>query len=190
MKNYTDKQVLDKAESIHGFKCIPSEYWLFGIRSEADVYDEFDDKFFVFKGREFIMSLTGTTNAGSSALLNYSKYNPLGTAILKSDEWYYDVWSPGLHKGRMRCLKQVRPMFIYRDNNKNRKSEEIGKIYYKMVGIEFHASTYSQDMSFIRKLIGGWSAGCQVINDTKRYYEALELFETQKTTSYCLVKEF
>lgn len=189
MRKYTDYEILKLCEEAHNFNGFPTAYWMIGVQSLADKYNEFDDKLFIYFKTDFIMMLTGTTNAGASALMNYKKYNPLGTAILKTNEWYYDCWKPGLHKGRMKCLKQVKPMLFYRDNNKNKKVEEIGKLHSKLIGCEFHTSTYTQNMNFIRKLIGGWSAVCQVANDTGEYYKALKLFWSQKSTSYCLLKE-
>jgi hypothetical protein len=35
------------------------------LKSDEDAYDRFDDKFYLFKGEDFIMVTTGTTNAGS-----------------------------------------------------------------------------------------------------------------------------
>ena len=190
VRNYKDEELLGKVESLTSFKGIPNGYWLLGVQSTEDAYDEFDDKFYVFRGRLFEMSLTGTTNAGADALQNYNKYNPLGTAIIKTDEWYQDLWSPGLHKGKMKCLKQVNPILHYRDKNKDKKAEQTGTLYNKLIGCEFHTATYNEGISFVRKLIGGWSAACQVANNTDQYYKALDLFWTQKFTTYCLIKEF
>ena len=190
VRSYKDAELLDRVESLDSFGGIPNGNWLLGVQSKEDAYNEFDDKFYVFRGRLFQMVLSGTTNAGASALMSYKKFNPLGTAIIKTDEWYYNVWSPGLHKGKMKCLKQVRPILHYRDNNKNQKAEQIGKLYNKLIGCEFHTATYTDQMNFVRKLIGGWSAACQVANDTGDYYEALDLFWEQTFTTYCLIKEF
>lgn len=190
MRTFTDFEVLKRAERIHGFRGFPKEYWLMGIQNKDDHYNEFDDKFFVYYKTTFIMSLTGTTNAGASALMNYKRFNPLGTAIIKTNEWYHDLWTPGFHKGKMRCLKQASAILHYRDNNKNRKAEQSGKLYYKNIAAEFHTATYTTERNFIRKLIGGWSAGCQVANNVDQYYQALNLFWSQSRTTYCLMDEF
>lgn len=190
VRNYTNRQLLARARKVEGYTSIPKGYWLLGVQSNEDAYNEFDDKFYVFMGTKFIMVLTGTTNAGASALMNYKKYNPLGTAVLKTNCWFHNIWAPGLHKKKMKCLKQVRPMQYYRDSNKNKKAEQGGKLYNKLIGCEFHTATYTDQMNFIRKFIGGWSAVCQVANDTGEYYKALDMFWTQKFTSYCLLEEF
>lgn len=189
VRSYTDKQLTTRAFSLDSFAYIPSGYWLLGVQSNEDAYNEFDDKFYLFKGNRFIMVLSGTTNAGASAIMNYKKFNPKGVAVLKTNEWYYNCWQAGLHKGKMRALKQIAPMKFYRDWNKNRRIEETGKLREGIIGCEFHTATYTDNMNFVRKLIGGWSAVCQVANSTKDYYKVLALVGTNKV-SYCLLKEF
>ena len=63
---YTDKQILDRVKSLPSFQFIPSDYWLCGIRSTEDKSDNYDDKFYLFKGEKFIMVTSGTTNPGVS----------------------------------------------------------------------------------------------------------------------------
>jgi hypothetical protein len=97
VKKYTDQQLLMKASSIHGFEEFPAEYWILGVRSKSDTADGFDDKFYVYNGIEFIMMTTGSTNSGVYGLLNFKKWNSKGAAVVKSNEWYYDLWKPGMH---------------------------------------------------------------------------------------------
>ena len=189
MKNYTDKQLLDKVKSLSSFKSIPNDYWILGIQSNEDKFNEFDDKFYLFKGEEFIMSTTGTTNAGLTGLKSYNTYNSEGAAVIKTNEWYYDLWPPGLHKGKMRALKQLKPIKYYRDWNKNNIAEEIGKLREGIIGINFHTASY-QITNIIVKLIGGWSTGCQVVNNISDYYKILDKIGKQPRVSYVLLKEF
>lgn len=189
MKSYTDKQLLDKVKSLSSFKQIPNDYWLLGVQSQEDKFNEFDDKFYLFKGDKFIMVTTGTTNAGLTGLKNYNTYNSEGCAVIKTNEWYYSLWSPGLHRGKMRALRQATPIKFYRDWNKNDKVEEIGKLREGIIGINFHTATY-QPGNIITRLIGGWSTGCQVCNNTSDYYKILDFIGNQKYVSYCLLKEF
>ena len=42
----------------------------------------------------------------------------------------------------------------------------------------------------IRDLIGGWSLGCQVVNDREKYYKIIDLVKNQKSVSFCLINEF
>ena len=189
MKNYTDEQLLKRVTELQSFNGIPDEYWLLGVQSKEDKLNEFDDKFYLFKSTNFIKVTTGTTNAGLTGLKNYNTYNSEGCAVIKTNEWYYDLWSPGLHKGKMRALRQANKIKYYRDWNKNDKAEEIGNVREGIIGINFHTASY-QPYNVITRLIGGWSTGCQVCNNTADYYKILDFIGNQSKVSYCLIKEF
>lgn len=201
VKSYTDKQLLDKVKSLENFKKIPKQRWILGVRSAADVYNSYDDKFYEFEGEKFIRVLTGTTNAGAGVLKGgFLKYNKKGAAILKSEEWYYNVWAYGLHRGKMPSLRQIgRRVKVYRDGNKNKKSEQVGEYEIGWYGINYHTNTYNfsnASVKIVNWLIGNWSAGCQVINDRKKYRDQINYYKkahengTQIMVSYCLIDEF
>tara|TARA_R110000796_G_scaffold118268_1_gene231705 strand:- start:160 stop:741 length:582 start_codon:yes stop_codon:yes gene_type:complete len=190
VKSYSDVKLLNRVRKTEGFKGIPKDYWILGVQSNEDAYNQFDDKFYIWKGNKFVMVVEGTTNAGTTGLKNYSKYNSKGVAVIKTDEWYYDLWKYGLHRGRMPALKQIKKIKFYRDWNKNNKVEETGKLYESIIGINFHTVLYEKKLSFWRKLIGGWSVGCQVVNHVGKYYEVLGLVKNQSSVSYCLLKEW
>lgn len=194
VKSYTDKQLLDRAKSLPSFKGFPPLYWLMGVRSNEDAPDEFDDKFYLFKGEEFIMVTSGTTNPGVKGLMNFIEYNKDGCAVIKADEWYHNLWRNGIHRGKMKALVQYSDVLYYRDNNKNKKSEQIGKLYKGKIGINFHTCTYNTNSNFLKKfvsrLIGPWSLGCQVPNVAQDYYQIIEKVSTQLIVSYCLLNEF
>jgi hypothetical protein len=161
---------------------------------------KFDDKFYEFEGEKFIRVLTGTTHPGLTILSHFEKYNKLGAAVVKSDEWYYDLWKYGLHKNRMPALLQLgNEISVYRDGDKDNKAEENGKVYKGWYGINFHTNTYDWSEKSLEahvEDIGAWSAGCQVLNEREvfaemmKYYAAAAKNGTQKTVSYCLLKEF
>jgi len=191
VRGYSSKELLERVKSLtSSYKGIPKDYWILGVQSEEDTYDEFDDKFYLFKGEQFVMVVVGTTNAGTTGLKNYNQYNSKGVAVIKTNEWYYDLWKYGLHRGRMPALRQVKAIKYFRDWNKNNKVEEMGKLYQGIIGINFHTVLYERNLSFWRKLIGGWSVGCQVVNHVGEYYEILELVKHQSSVSYCLIREF
>ena len=87
VKNYTDAQLLARAVKTKGFIKIPENYWILGVRSKEDRFNEFDDKFYLFKGEQFIMVMSGTTNPGANGLLNPEKYNERGVAVVVADKW-------------------------------------------------------------------------------------------------------
>jgi hypothetical protein len=190
VRGYKDKELLDRVSALDSFKGFPESYWILGVQSKEDTYNHFDDKFYLFRGRKFIMVTTGTTNAGTTGIKNYERYSDKGVLVVKTDEWYHGLWKYGMHRKRMPALKQVRPIKYFRDWNKNECIEEIGKGYEGMRGINFHTVTYQGNVSLIKKLIGGWSAGCQVINNVRKYYKMLGYVKEQPYVTYCLIKEF
>ena len=189
VKTYTDEQLLNKASSLHGFDEFPVDYWILGVRSKSDTPDGFDDKFYVYKGVDFIMVTTGSTNSGVYGLLNFKKWNRKGTAVVKSNEWYYDLWKNGRHKRKMDALVQANTIKVYRDNNMDDKNDESGVIYEGYYGINFHTVTYKLN-NIIRKAIGRWSVGCMTPNNTKHYYKIINLVKKQRRITFCLLKEF
>lgn len=200
VKQYTDVQLIDHVKNLPTFKRIPKDRWILGVRSNEDLPGKFDDKFYEFEGEVNKRVLTGTTNPGISILRHFENYNKQGAAILKSDEWYYDVWKYGLHKGKVPALLQLGSEFkVYRDEDKDNKSEEVGKIYTGYFGINFHTNTYDfskHNLEVDTEDIGAWSAGCQVPNerdefaDMMKYYYNASRQSQQKNVTYCLIKEF
>lgn len=200
VRSYTDQELLNKVRSLSSFKFIPSGSWLLGVRSSEDTFDTYDDKIYEFKGEQFIRVVTATTNAGGGILLGgYKKYNSKGTAILKSNEWYYNVWEFGYRRGAPELKQYGSKVKIYRDGNNNKKSEEIGEIAEGYFGINYHTNTFNlglHNLKIIKWIIGSWSAGCQVTNNRSSYLKQMKNFKAlhrsgkQKFISYCLIKEF
>lgn len=190
VKTYNDKQLLDKVKTLPNFKTIPSDYWILGVRSNEDAPNSFDDKFYLFKGQEFVWVTSGTTNAGTPTLKQFEKVNKNGAAILKSDTWYYNVWKFGKHNGKVDALLQLgASVQVYRDIDKDENSEEQGKLESGYFGINFHPNTYDLTKPS-GSSIGWWSAGCQVVNNVTKYKEFIKLCKPQKKVSYCLIQEF
>ena len=201
VRNYTDKELLDRVKTLNGYDSIPRGHWIVGVRSNEDIFDTFDDKFYEFVGGHFVRVLYGTTNPGGKQLKGgFKSFNKYGSAILKADEWYYNVWEYGLHRGRMPALKQRgAKVIVYRDGNMNNKSEELGKPISGWYGINYHTNTYDfskKSLRILRFFVGGWSAGCQVINERDKYFMQMETFKylkesgEQRFVSYCLLNEF
>lgn len=192
VKNYTDKELLDRVKSLPNFKSIPKDYWILGVRSNEDTPNIYDDKFYLFKGEEFIEVTTGTTNPGTPALIGgWRKNKTKGAFVIKADYWHYNLWRGGLHKGKMKALLQVGTVTGYRDNNDNNKAEEIGNILEeKWIGINFHFNTYNLVSKVINWVIGEWSYGCQVPNNKEKYDIFIKNTYNQKYTTYVLLNEW
>jgi hypothetical protein len=143
-------------------------------------------------GAKLVRSTTGTTNPGITVLNNYSKYNKHGAAVLESNRVYNNVWKFGKHAGEIPALKQLgASVVVWRDGNKNNKSEEIGKRMIGYYGINFHCDQYNvngPDKASTK--INGWSAGCQVCDNISEYNQFIKACRTQQSTTYTLLTEF
>jgi len=192
VRTYNDKQLLAKVKSLPSFKSIPEGYWILGVRSNEDAPNKYDDKFYIFKGEKFDSVLLGTTNPGTPILEGgFIKYNKVGAAIVKADEWYYDVWTYGLHMGKMPALKQVGNFIVFRDGDRDNKAEELGvPIKGSGYGINFHAATWDENFKGEQENIGNWSAGCQVCNNKQKHLAAVKMMKSQKRVTYVLLNEF
>jgi hypothetical protein len=201
VKNYSESQLLSRAKALPSFKSIPLSRWIIGVRSNEDTENKFDDKFYEFEGEKFIRVLSGTTNPGATILKGgFSKYNRQGAAVLKADQWYYDVWKYGLHLGKMEGLLQIgAPVLVFRDGDRDGKSEQLGKEVSGWFGINFHTNTYDfsdRNLKIKTSDVNNWSAGCQVSNDREKYAEMMKYYKLaqkngrQTHVSYVLLNEF
>mgnify|MGYP006104796131 CR=1 FL=1 len=201
VRSYTDEELLDRVKTVHGYDNIPEGHWILGVRSNEDVFDTYDDKFYEFVGTQFMRVLSGTTNPGGKQLKGgFKKFNRYGSAILKADEWYYDMWEYGMHRGKMPSLRQRgAKVIVYRDGDMDNQAEELGKPISGWFGINYHTNTYDfskASRGIVKRLIGNWSAGCQVINDRDKYFQQMDMFRylkqsgEQSFVSYCLLNEF
>jgi hypothetical protein len=201
VRNYTDKQLLERVKGLPSFREVPKGRWIIGVRSNEDTPDIMDDKFYEFEDETFLRVLSGTTNPGTYYLRGgFLSYNKKGAAVVVADRWYYDVWKFGFHNGKMRALVQRgAKILVGRDGNKNNKSEDLNNQEWGWFGINYHSNTYTwteKAMKIINRIIGKWSAGCQVINDRIGYNEQMDYYEkaskngSQKFVSFCLLNEF
>lgn len=200
VRGYTDKEILTKIASLDSFKGYPKGYYIVGMQSIEDAFNTFDDKFYLYLNtgpeytkdaslQKFILVTSGTTNAGANGLLRYDSYRKDGYAVLKTNEVYYYSWRYGLHRGKMKALRQVRPFLISRDGNKDKKVDE-GQAKPALVGINFHFNSYDLSSTKVKEIIGGWSLGCQVCNIAEHYNKIIDLCKPQKDVTYILLKEF
>jgi hypothetical protein len=181
VRGYTERQLLDRVMSIEGYKHIPLDYWPCFVRSNEDEFDAFDDKVYLFKGNKLVMITSCTTNKGAN-----------GSAVIKSDQWMYDGFINGLHKGKMECLRQHKGFWIYRDYNEDEKTDETGELIWADPSrqIQIHGATYRKGADVVREKIGLYSEGCMVLNDNLKYEKIIDLTREQNIVSGCLLKEF
>lgn len=191
VKNYSDSQILERVKSLDSFTSIPNQLWLCGIRSNEDAPNVFDDKMYLFNGETFICVASCTTNPGTTVLKSYEKFNAKGAAVVKADEWYYNLWVKGMHHGKIDALVQIgAPIKVYRDADKDEHSEESVTLQEGFFGINMHPNTYNINAKTTGTLVNGWSAGCQVVNNMEKYRKIMSLIPSNMKISYCLLDEF
>ena len=191
VRGFTDAELLKKVKSLKTFEKIPSDYWILGVRSKEDRYNEFDDKFYLFKGEQFVMVMSGTTNPGSTSLMNFESLGVKGAPVIVADKWYYNVWQRGMHKDKVIAYRQVGGFDVIRDANKDKKSGNSGTSSVEFwKGLNFHPSDYDLNSKVKKTLINGWSTGCQVVNDIPKYKQLMDLTKNQTKMSFCLINEF
>jgi hypothetical protein len=179
VRKYEDKELLDRVKSLVNYQYIPHDYWAIAVRSNEDITDEFDDKIYLYRGEQFVMVTSCTTNKGLK-----------GTAVMKADVWNYDAYKYGLHKQKMKALRQVKGIPYYRDRDFDGKTDASGTEYRDIIYMNIHGATYNEGSKKITQKIGGWSEGCIVLNRNEDYEKFIALAKNQPTFTLCLINEF
>lgn len=141
---------------------------VFGIRGRESRVNYFDDYIGIFrrvKGFIEFKVWKGTTRPGLPSLLK--PVNRRGTAILVPGQ-YKDAYRCGYYKGYL-ALKQTGEVRVYRDATLDEKWDtREASIDEGLFGIHIHrAGLWS-------KVVGPYSAGCQVIHRVSDYNECMK----------------
>lgn len=203
---YTDQQLLERVKTLPGFKDYPKGYWFIAVRNREDIYDQFDDRMYMYKGKEFILESDCTTNPGGPILKGgWKNYTKNGAAIIVADEIYYDTYQASgtkdsngnivrKHHDKMNCLRQIKNLKYYRDTDNDKYTDESGPIYLGNYSTNIHFNNYSVFQKIklaVKKFVGEWSAGCIVLNEQEPYETMYKLCkEYGKPVTLALLKEF
>lgn len=157
---------------------VPYNINLVGIRSRSRTSNEFDDHFawfYKYQGKWTFKVYKATTDPGLYYLNHPS--NTHGTAILKAGQ-YRSAYQIGLHRNRYTALKQVKPVTVIRDSDRDGMLDlSAGKEQTGIFGINIHrASAHSES-----PLVNRWSAGCQVIADPNNFNELIDVCKKAQT---------
>ena len=189
VRSYTDKQLLNRVLDLDTFTHYPTDYWLIAVRSDEDEYNKFDDKFYLFKGTQFVAVYSGTTNTGAKGLKEFDTYNPDGAAVLKADTIVYRSHKRGLSKGRP-VYRQYESFPYFRDNNKNNKAEEIGEERIGVIHAHIHDVKMGNKDEY-KEYINGWSLACMVLNNGAQWHEFFNVHtKDQDFITLCILNEF
>jgi hypothetical protein len=113
-----------------------------------------------------------TTDPGKKAMLEY--HNPNGVARVVPGQ-YRGMWAIGLHQGKYEAMKQVKPVKVYRDKNKDMTYDEV-TIQEGLFGINGHRSNPKTESEYVEN----WSEGCQVFKRLKDFNEFMSLIRKAK----------
>ena len=136
----------------------------------ADKFDDFMNVIYRVRGKWIVDSYVVTTEPGTSIL-----QRPIvkgGTAILIPDQ-YRGVYKIDTHGGKRKytaLCQRGGKVNIWRDDNRDRKPDYTGPVHSGMFGINIHRQWGSDE----REYTGGVSAGCQVFQSSKDFYEFME----------------
>ena len=171
----TNIDVLRKIAKTYGYTIFDKGNYnlnIWGIRCDITDTKHFNDLLLVFyKANEAHPNLNGkwiydwysiTTDPSDMNLIK--PINSKGCAILKEGQ-FRGAFKVGKHKGDYPALVQVKPLPLYRDNNRDNKLDLSGRISYEMAGINIHRASKWK----IVRTIGLYSAGCQVFESVRDY---------------------
>jgi hypothetical protein len=156
------KDKLEKLINKKGYKWYQNELNIIGIRNSDVgnvVTNKFDDWITVtyrVNGEWVCHVWEATTDPGRKAMVDFS--NPNGVARLVPNQ-YVHSWSIGKHQGKYLALRQIAPVKVFRDKNKNQLYDAT-TIQEGLFGINIHKAGRNS------VLIEDWSEGCQVFKKT------------------------
>jgi hypothetical protein len=113
-----------------------------------------------------------TTDPGTKAVKEFS--NPNGVARVVPGQ-YRGMWAVGLHQGKYEAMRQVAPVKVYRDKNKDMTFNET-IIQEGIFGINGHRSNPKTESAYVEN----WSEGCQVFKKVKDFNEFMGLINKAK----------
>jgi len=146
-----------------GFSWSETKPNIIGVRSALNVPNQFNDFLALIiepcnlypAGLERVYRIT--TDPGETYLLH--PLNNKGTAFLKPGQ-YINSYALGFHQQKREhpALVQIRPVTVYRDNNKDNKADWSENQETGLFGVNIHGANKNGETL----KIGPWSAGCQV----------------------------
>jgi hypothetical protein len=200
VKKYTDKQLWDRVLEIGGKYPKKGHLSFIAVQSNEDAFNMFDDKIYVYIGRginkipKFFMVSSVTTNSGSNGLLNFKTRK--GVFVWKLNKFYTNVFEAGYHHpnrkdGGMKAFRLIKPVYYYRDNNRNKKAEQIGRLYFGNRNTNMHGVSYNPFTRIVKQYIFGWSLGCIVWNNMKDYHIMIDrLWKRGRLADFTILEEF
>lgn len=147
-----------------------------GVRNSSgrpDVFDDFINVIYKIDGVWVVDAYTATTEPGPNLLKwPLKSVRHKGAAILVPDQ-YRSVYRIGTHGGKRKYTALVQrggEVTVCRDNNRDAKVDTDVETETGMFGINIHRHWGSDE----REYTNGISAGCQVFQSSKDFYEFMD----------------
>lgn len=161
---------------------------LFGIRDDSGMSKDLINDVLGFWTDEEICIVPGTTDPGVYWTASDER-NKAGTFHLLEGH-HETIWTIGKHKGYEALVNDYRfcrPTKGWRDANYNYIYDKKDRIVCDYYGINFHR----MHVSAIAKLIGKYSAGCQVVQNPKDFEYILQQVKAsgEKVFNYMLFRK-
>lgn len=159
-------------------------FHLVAIRSKGSIPDKFDDLLYVIGegNRLGISPFTCTTNPGKNWLEKL--LNPLGTPTIVADKQYINSHCIGKHKGNP-ALVQCGAVWVTRDNDNDGINQIEGKPEY-IAKPECKINIHGTYKKYVSIFIGGYSAGCIVLNNPEEFDVLMALCEASAKGMFTL----
>lgn len=179
-KQHQDKQLPKILEEVkrHGFVVFTSGEFnlnIIAVRNREKVPNVFNDKIYLCYKRDGAWQeheFTCTTDPSTYWLNTPMRKD--GTAVLMHPQQMRAAFELGYHKNTYKCLRQVRQVKVWRDNNKDNIIDYGNMTNSRSWGIQIHRAN-----SKYRSLrVGKYSAGCIVLNDPFEYAKFINIIET------------
>lgn len=157
---------------------------------DASRFDDFMNVVYKIGGEWVVDSYVITTEPGTSILRR--PINKKGTAILVPDQ-YRSTYKIDTHGGKRKysaLCQRKGPVSVWRDGNKDGKADPVGPKDKGFFGINIHRQWGPDE----REYTGGVSAGCQVFQSSKDFYEFMDTCNTSadkysNSFTYTLIDE-
>lgn len=171
---------------------------LFGIRTklgssieQGDLFDDYLGSLYREEGVLKMVIVPGTTDPGLRYL--HRPINSAGTAIVVPDH-YPGLWMKGPHsRKKIDAFRQKAPIAVYRDFDKDNYLDLSGPTETGIFWINMHPPQAGPGIA--PRLIGPWSAGCQVPSSWSNFIKLRNLRDLQirhtgiNSFSYSLLTE-
>ena len=149
---------------------------IIGVRNNSGDASRFDDiinVIYKINGQWVCDNYPATTEPGTSILRRpLASVKHKGTAILVPDQ-YQSTYKIDIHGGKRKytaLCQRGGKVKVWRDNNRDTKPDYVGHKDEGWYGINIHRHWGSDE----REYTGGVSAGCQVFQSSKDFYEFMD----------------